>query len=200
MAGHLALAPELDAFKRQFDGLADEADDLAGTLRDDQFNWRPPSGGWSVAQCIDHLNVTARVYLPKLDEGIADAIRRGLYGEGQFRYGWFARLFVSAIEQPPRFRARAQKVFQPAPARPRPETLAAFRAYQVQFVDRLRQANGLDLTRARVQSPAARFLFLPLGAAFQVMLAHERRHVLQARNVIAHPAFPPTAANAVERQ
>jgi hypothetical protein len=188
--GHLALAPELDEFRRQFEALADEGDGLAGTLRDDQFNWKPPTGGWSVAQCIDHLNVTARTYLPKLDEGIADAIRRGMYGEGPFRYGWLARLFVSATEPPPRFKSKAQRVFQPAAARPRPETLAAFRAYQVQFVDRLRQANGLDLARARVQSPAVKLLRLPLGAAFAVMLAHERRHMAQARNVLAQPAFP----------
>ena len=190
MPGHLTLAPELDAFRRQFEQLADEADTLAGSLTDEQFNWQPPSGGWSVAQCIDHLNVTARVYLPKLDEGIADAIRRGLYAEGPFRYGWIGRLMVSTVEPPPRFKARAPKAFQPALSRPRAETLAAFRAYQVQYIDRLRQANGLDLARARVQSPVASFLRLPLGSGFAMMAAHERRHLLQARTVLGHSAFP----------
>ena len=71
-----------------------------------------------------------------------------------------------------------------------PETLAAFRAYQVQFIDRLRQANGLDLSRARVRSPAVRWLRLPLGSGFALVVAHERRHLKQARNVIADPAFP----------
>jgi hypothetical protein len=183
--GYLTLARELDAFRLEFEQLADEADALAGALSDEQFNWHPPSGGWSVAQCIDHLNVTARVYLPKLDEGIANAIRRGLYGEGPFRYNWIGRLFVGTVVPPPRFRVTAPAAFQPAPSRKRPETLAAFRAYQVQFIDRLRQANGLDLARARVQSPAASYLRLPLGSGFALMVAHERRHLLQARNVIA---------------
>lgn len=190
MPGYLTLARELDAFRVQFEQLADEADALAGTLTDEQFNWHPPSGGWSVAQCIDHLNVTARVYLPKMDEGIANAIRRGLYGEGPFRYNWLGRLFVKTVEPPPRFRVKAPTAFQPSPSRKRPETLAAFRAYQVQFIDRLRQANGLDLARARVQSPAASYLRVPLGSGFAVMVAHERRHLLQARNVIATATFP----------
>jgi hypothetical protein len=189
VAGHLVLAPELDAFRIGFEQLAEEADALTATMSNDQFNWRPPSGGWSVAQCIDHLNVTARVYLPKLDEGIAEAIRRGLYGGGPFQYNWLGRLMVGSVAPPPRFRVKAPKDFQPAPARPRQETLAAFRAYQVQFIDRLRQANGLDLARARVQSPAASFLRIPLGSAFAMMVAHERRHLLQARNVIATPTF-----------
>jgi hypothetical protein len=68
--------------------------------------------------------------------------------------------------------------------------MAAFRAYQVQFIDRLRQANGLDLARARVRSPAVSWLRLPLGSGFALVVAHERRHLLQARRIIADPAFP----------
>jgi len=193
VAGYLALAPELDLFRQQFEQIADDADALTAPLSDDQFNWRPPSGGWSVAQCIEHLNVTARVYLPKLDEGIADAIRRGLYGEGPFRYNWFGRMFVRSQEPTTRMKYKTAKVFTPAPARPKQETLAAFRAYQVQFVDRLRQANGLDLARARVKSPAMSLLRLPLGSGFALMVAHERRHLQQARNVMAEPTFPRAA-------
>jgi hypothetical protein len=187
--GYLTLAPELDAFRIQFEQLADEVDTLAAAMMEEQFNWHPRAGSWTVAQCIDHLNVTARVYLPKLDEGIAEAIRRGLYGAGPFQYNWIGRLLVSTTAPPARFRVKAPKEFQPAPSRRKQETLAAFRAYQVQFIDRLRQANGLDLARARVQSPAASFVRIPLGSAFALMVAHERRHLVQARNVMSAPAF-----------
>jgi hypothetical protein len=190
VAGHLTLAPELDEFRRQFEQIADEADSLAGGLTDEQFNWQPPSGGWTVAQCIDHLNVTARVYLPSLDEGIAQAIRRGLYGEGPFRYSLLGRMFVWSQQPGTKMKYKANKAFMPSPARRKQETLAAFRAYQVQFVDRLRQANGLDLARARVQSPVASALRMPLGSGFALMVAHERRHLQQARNVIANSSFP----------
>jgi hypothetical protein len=49
--------------------LADDADALVATLSDEQFAWQPAPNAWSIAQCIDHLNVTARLYLPLLDEG-----------------------------------------------------------------------------------------------------------------------------------
>ena len=63
--------------------------------------------------------------------------------------------------------------------------MAAFRAYQVQYVDRLRQANGLDLARARVASPVVRWLPMPLGSAFALLITHERRHLVQAQRVLA---------------
>jgi hypothetical protein len=200
---HLALTPEIDEFRRHFEQLANEADAIAAPLSDAQFAWNPsasaPSAlrrgkparvGWSVAQCIDHLNVTARLYLPQLDEGIANAIRQGRYGEGPFQYWWIARLFVRTLEPPPRLRSRTPAAFEPPSGRTRREIMAAFRAYQVQYIDRLRQSNGLDLARARVRSPAVRWLVMPLGSGFAAMVAHERRHLWQARRVIEHPQFP----------
>ena len=94
------------------------------------------------------------------------------------------------MEPPARFKVTAPATFLPAAGRSRHEIMAAFRAYQVQFVDRLRQANGLDLARARVTSPANRWIRIPLGSAFALMTAHERRHLRQARNVTSIPGFP----------
>jgi hypothetical protein len=68
--------------------------------------------------------------------------------------------------------------------------MAAFRAYQVQYIERLGQASGLDLARARVTSPVAGWLRLPLGSVFAATVAHEQRHLEQARRVITTPGFP----------
>jgi len=182
--GSVGLSPEVDDFRKRFEQMSADADALAVPLTDAQFAWQPAPESWSVAHCLDHLNATARSYLPVLDEGIADAIRRGLYGPGPYSYNWIGRAFVWIMEPPVRMRAKAPTPFQPAPSRSRRDIMAAFHAYQVQYVDRLRQASGLDLARARVSSPVVPWLRMPLGSAFAVMVAHERRHLEQARRVI----------------
>jgi hypothetical protein len=48
---------------------------------------------------------------------------------------------------------------------------------------RLRKADGLDLRRARMRSPVLRWLSYSLGTGLVGFLAHERRHVWQARQV-----------------
>jgi len=189
--GPHGLAPEFDEFRKQFDALALDADALVAPLGDEQFVWQPAPDCWSVAQCLDHLNVSARVYLPVMDEGIADAIRRGLYDAGPHSYNWLGRLHVYFCQPTTRLRVKATMSFQPASGRPRHEVMAAFRAYQVQYVDRLRQANGLDLARARVASPFTRWLRIPLGSSFAMMVAHERRHLAQARRVLQAAGCPP---------
>lgn len=193
-SSHPPMAPELEAFREEFDAISADADSLLASLSDSQFYWAPDVDTWSVAQCFEHLNVTARSYLPMLDESIASAKRFGVYATGPFRYRWFSRYFVKSMEPPVRRRFKAPAVFQPAPRtapqRKRVEIEAGFRGYQVQFVDRLRQANGVDLAKARVQSPANRWIRLELGAGFALMAAHERRHLWQARRLTARPDFP----------
>jgi hypothetical protein len=186
--GRPTLAPEIDQFRGQFEQLSAEADALTRALSDEQFMWRPGEDGWSIAECLDHLNATARVYLPALDEGIADAIRRGVYGEGPFKYNWLGRLSVRFSDL--RVRLRAPDDMLPAPGRSRREILAAFRAYQVQYIDRLRQANGVDLARARVRMPISSWFRIPLGSGFAVMVTHSRRHLAQARRVMDSEHFP----------
>jgi hypothetical protein len=191
VASPVVLAPELDDFRSQFERISADGDALVGAMSDDDFNRRPAGGAWSIAQCIEHLNAAARVYLPMMDEGIADAIRRGQYGEGPFRYGLLGRLMARSQEPPPRIRFKSPRAFAPPPYRGRQETMAAFRAYQVQYIDRLRQANGLDLVRARVRSPAAyAWVRIPLGSAFALTTAHERRHLWQAKRVLEGQSAP----------
>ena len=188
------MAPELEEFRAQFEALSADAGALVSPLSDAQFSWSPSPDVWSVAQCIEHLNVTARAYLPALDEGIASAIRAGVYGTGPFTYTILGRLMVRSMEPPPLFRFKAPTIFAP-PATPqtqrtRSEIMAGFRGYQVQYIDRLRQANGVDLAKAKVASPANRLLHLSLGSGFALQIAHERRHLWQARQILSRADFP----------
>ena len=69
-----------------------------------------------------------------------------------------------------RVRLKAPDEVLPGTGRTRREILNAFRAYQVQYIDRLRQANGVDLARARVRMPVNGWLRIPLGSGFELMV------------------------------
>ena len=190
MPPYVALAPEVDAFRQDFEQISTEVTSLVGPLTDAQFYWKPAPGQWSIEECVEHLNATARSYLPFIDHGIHDAVARNYYSGGPFSYNRLGRLSVYLLEPPSRVRTKAPPAFLPAGSRARAEVMAGFRAFQVQFVDRLRQASGLHLAKARVRSPITRWLRIPLGSAFAAMVAHERRHLWQMRRIATMPEFP----------
>jgi hypothetical protein len=136
-----------------------------------------------MAQCFEHLNATAREFMPAIDRAMADARARGLTGSGPFVYSMFERLFLRATEPPPRLRMPAPRVLKPAPDRPMTAVLGEFTQWQDRLGERIRLADGLDLQRVRGRSPAFPLFTWSLGSLFAITLAHERRHLWQAREV-----------------
>jgi hypothetical protein len=63
------------------------------------------------------------------------------------------------------------------------EVVREFLGSRELFVESLHMANGLDLGRVKIPSPASWRVKLNLAAAFALLAAHERRHLWQARRV-----------------
>ena len=180
--------PDLE---QQLDRSIEAARAVLDGLTLDQVNWRPAPDRWSIGECISHLNVSIRAALPALDRAIETARERGFTGAGTPRYGWFATWMVRAQEPPVKRRVKTFPVFQPVATRHDAARLhPEFRAVRDELRERLARAAGIDWGRARVVSPASRFFRLPFGAYVAFLLAHDRRHLWQAREVRNHPGFP----------
>ncbi len=178
----LAMTPEIETYLDQLLSIRQDAPGIVAGLSDDQFNWTPEPGRWSIGQCFDHLNLIGEAYLPVLDAAIGGARSRGQTAPGPFAYGWIERWFVRSMEPPPRRRFGARKKFASTRQLPADACLQRFLALQQGLDDRLRQADGLHLRAIKVRSQAAPISF-SLGSTFGILLAHERRHLWQAREV-----------------
>jgi hypothetical protein len=185
---------ELADYRRQFEAVLADGRDLVARYRDRQLVWRPSPKRWSVAECLNHLNVTATKYLPRIDAMIAQARAEGLTGHGRFRHPFVGNWFIRMMEPPPRRRFRVPGVFAPLPDQPAASLLPEFLRLRGELLERIRESDGLDLAAVKMASPAARFFTLTLGQCFGALAAHDRRHLWQARQVTAHPDFPKAAA------
>lgn len=77
----------------------------------------------------------------------------------------------------------------PTPARPLDAVVAEFMDWQQKLAERVRSADGFHMVRARTRSPAFPLFRWSLGSLFAITLAHERRHIWQARQVRNAPNF-----------
>lgn len=162
---------------------------LAG-LTDEQFNWRPAPGAWSLAQCLGHLSVSGALYLDSMEAAIAEAHKRGTRGRGPFKHGLLGNVFVRSMEPPAKLKVKNPRAFTPPPEQPLAEGSRAFFTVQDRIVRALQAANGLHLAKVKVPSPITPLVKLSLGQCFALLAAHERRHLWQAERLRSHPAFP----------
>lgn len=181
---------ELETYQDQLTSIRQDAGGLMSGLTDAQFNWRPSPTRWSMGECFEHLNISAgKLFIPGIDAAIASAERQGLRSPGPFVYSALQRWFLRLSEPPPKVRFKAPPMARPAAQKPMEAVRTEFMQWQDQLAERLRRADGLDLYKARQASPLKIWRW-SLGSYIAIMLAHERRHVWQARQVRNDKGFP----------
>ena len=179
--------------RRNRQGFADQVRDLirrahriAEPLDRATFNRKPEPDRWSVAECIDHLNATARLYLPVLAEAIEDARERGLVDGRRDGRTLLGRLVVWTLEPPARFRMKTFAEIEPEaedgwdPA----EALEEFEALHEELIVRINESSDIDRKRVKIRSALDSRLKLSLGDWFAFLAAHARRHLWQAEQVL----------------
>lgn len=170
----MARAVAQDALRRDLieatEALLDRAMALEPLAGERMFR-RPPDGGWSIGEVLEHLVISARLYFERMRPLIATAQpasataawRPTLMGR------WLARSMTSTRRLP------APKGFRPGAA-PRPAVLGA-------YLDDLWEVRGLldrcaevSWSAIRLSSPVSRLIRLNLGDCFILLVRHAERH------------------------
>ena len=179
------MFPDIESLKAQLHAASEEASTLKAQLTEEQAAWRPAPGSWSVSECIDHLASTNRAYLAELQTAARLARARNRLRRGPATPGWFGSWFVQQLEPPVK---RGRKM--PAPGKVRPRELPLAEAYagfasEQELVREFLEANAdLDLAGIRFVNPFVPGLRFSLASGLHIILAHERRHLWQARQVL----------------
>ncbi len=173
--------PPLASLIAQFEAATAEARALAGSTTEASFTAREEKR-WSAADCLAHLSTTNARYLRTLER-----LARSARGAESPRYEatLVGRLFKRSMEPPARIPLPAPKMFRPpAEARASADVLAEFEATQTRIAETVRALAGVDFTAVTVRSPFTPLLRFNLWDAFQIMAAHERRHLAQAQRAV----------------
>lgn len=178
----VALVKELEKIRGELEQINRDVESLCAGLSEEQLGWRPEPERWSIAENLIHLRTTAEVFLPTMDEAIEEATRKNLRSDGPFKLSLKGRLFCWYTEPPPKIRLPAPAPLRPLLKGPATEALPLFLESQRWVVQRLEAASGLDLNRARIRSPLAKFITMDLLTLFSVCVTHGR-HIWQARNI-----------------
>ena len=145
---------------------------------------RPPAGGWSVAECLDHVAAANRVYLAAMRPSAERARRHGRLRRGPARPGLIGAWFVRTMEPPVTRPMQNPKQIQPRSQPPLADAYGSLLASHVEFRAFLDQVADLDLAHIHFPNPFVRGVRFSLATGVHVIPAHERRHLWQARRVL----------------
>ena len=164
------------------------ATSLTNGLTEQQLNWQPAPGSWSIGQCLEHLCVTNEAYLPRLSDAIADQPDAPVE---QITPGWLSRWFLRTFVEPS---PNSRRI--PAPGKIRPAShvdsavLEHFLTGNRSCREFILRARGKNINQIRFRNPLIRGLRFTIGTGLEIVVSHERRHLLQAERVRDSASFP----------
>ena len=177
------IHPQLAAIVSELRRASEDAHTLATSVDESVFLTRPVESVWSMAECVAHLTLTTRAYLPIIDAALATPGEVATDPSRPFKADVMGRLLRWTIEPPYRMRVPTLPAFVPQSPDGRDTVLGEFDESQAQLVERVHAANGRELGRLRIVSPFNARMKYNLYSCFKVLPAHQRRHVWQACRV-----------------
>lgn len=187
-----SLPDDLGQLLAEFEAIELDADDLVSALSDEQFNWAPAAGRWSIGQCLAHLNAADAVYMQSIEHGVTAARCAGHVRRAPIASSLFGRTFLRVLEPPARLHFPAPpQIAPPTDRRSKAEIWPEFVRTHGHIRAAIAGMGDVDLNRARFVNPfVGRLVQVRVGTALRIMAGHDRRHVWQARTVREAPGFP----------
>jgi len=158
------------------------ANAVAGLSPESIWNTRPAPSQWSVAECLIHLNLTSRAFLPLIEEAITRGHEQALAQKRRYRMDLMGRILwmVFTVNVP----LKTTEPFVPARGELKDSVLSEFRALQDQLIGCLGRAEGLDLCGLRIISPFDARIKYNLYSCLRLIPAYQRQHLRQAEQVV----------------
>ncbi len=151
----------------------------------DVLNQQPGTGGWSVAQVLEHMNIYARYYIKAIEDGLH---MNQTKPRPTFRPGWLGNYFTNIMKPGAgELIGNKMKTFKNAEPSILPDAKAVlqeFLGHQHHLLTLLPIAGMANLSAIRIPISISRFIKLKLGDTLQFFVAHEQRHMIQVMNVL----------------
>lgn len=152
-----------------------------GTLTNDELNRKPTPESWSIAQIIEHLIITNKSYYPIIESAQNGILKLPLVARIDFIVNFFGKLILKSVKPGSKKKIKTFPIWQPAHSSIPEGILQRFEKEQSELKDFIYASKDLLDLRAVIHSPANKNIVYRLETAFDIIIAHEKRHFLQAK-------------------
>ena len=145
----------------------------------------PDKGRWSVVQVLEHLNAYNRHYLPAIEKELALVTYDT---DAWFTSGYWGEKFTKMMRPSNVYEIKnkmktAKKMSFPNSLHV-DTVIKEFLEGQDKLLRLLDMAKGKNLAKIHIPITLTKMIKLRLGDTFRFLIAHEQRHMIQARNTI----------------
>lgn len=156
-------------------------------LSDEQLRWKPTanrsSPGWSIVECLQHLNLAERYYIRNLQHKVDTlGLLQTQPTDQVLESDWVGKAMLYVVDPQVKMKVPAPGIIRPRSATDLDPAavLAQFNELQTLLNTLLDKAVYLDWNQEKLASLFGQWLKIRLGDTFRMLVAHTERHLNQA--------------------
>jgi hypothetical protein len=176
-----ALGVQLACLLQQVQSATDHAKRLVLGRSIEELTSRVRQDSWSVTECVEHLALTTKAFLPPIAEIMARTPR--LTKNRSLRCDLLAKVLIRTLEPPYRLRHKVLAHLAPR-ENDFPAAWKAFLQSQHELAEIIRFAVGLAIDTVKIQSPVCTRVSYSVYGALGILSAHQRRHLWQMEQIL----------------
>jgi hypothetical protein len=140
---------------------------------------------WSVVQVLEHLNAYSRYYNPVIEKSM---VSKNEPKDAWFTSGRMGDYFIKSMKPTNVFeiknKMKAMKNYSFQNSLNVENVVNEFIAHQQKMLQLMENARDTNLDTIRIPITISKMIKLKLGDIFRFIVAHEQRHMIQARNTL----------------
>ena len=157
-------------------------------LSTEQLRQKPANGGWSIVECLQHLNLAERFYVRQLRHK-TDALTPTYPAPADqpLVSDWVGRVTLKFIDPQAKTKLPAPGIVRPRPAieLDPADVIPQFVGLQTTLLHLLDKAIYADWNRDKIPTMYGNWLKMRVGDSLRMLVAHSERHINQAMRVKA---------------
>lgn len=138
------------------------------------------AGGWSITQCLAHLNSYYDYYLPKV-KAVIDQLPNDI-NANEVKHTWLGNYFINMMQASGKTKKyKAAKQHQPALNLNANEQVATFIQHSEAFLSLAENLKSVNGNQGKIGISIAPFIKINLYDTLLFLLTHNERHLAQAK-------------------
>ena len=167
----------------QIDKITGDFINSFSVLSEEDLNWRPSKGAWSIAENIDHLITLNKTYFPILAHLNKGNYKLPFIARFGFVVSFFGNMILKSVQPERKIKTKTFAIWEPSKSSYKKSILSRFEKHQLRLKQEIDQVKDRIKENAVISSPANKNIVYKLETAFDIIVTHEKRHFEQANEI-----------------
>ncbi|MCL6259460.1 DinB family protein [Aquiflexum sp. TKW24L] len=178
------MTTQIEKWIDSIDNITSEAIEVFITLSVEKIHLKPNPETWSIAENFEHLITINRTYFP-----IFEKLKHGSF-QGAFisKFPYFSNLFgnmiLKSVSDGGKKKAKTFPLWEPKLTTEDATVLERFQNHQEELKNWIKEMQPFLEKKTIIHSPANKLIVYSLEKAIDIIVAHEQRHIDQAKNLL----------------